>query len=120
MKSGKPFAEAVKLAGVKTQLLKDISPADPKLTQEELALASASLSLKEGDLGQLQPAPWGAFALYLDKRTPLNETQWKEHQATLAKKLVGNNQTLIFQEWLNQSRGAAQIKMLRQQRGGGA
>ncbi len=120
LKSGKPFAEAVKLAGVKTQLLKDISPADPKLTQEELALASASLSLKEGDLGQLQPAPWGAFALYLDKRTPLNETQWKEHQATLAKKLVGNNQTLIFQEWLNQSRGAAQIKMLRQQRGGGA
>ncbi len=120
LKSGKSFTEAIKLAGVKTQLLKDISPADPKLTQEEMALASASLSLKEGDLGQLQPAPWGAFAVYLDKRTPLNETQWKEHQAALTKKLVGNSQTLIFQEWLNQSRGAAQIKMLRQQRGGGA
>lgn len=120
LKSGKSFAEVIKLAGVKTQLMKEISPADPKLTQEELALASASLSLKEGDLGQLQPAPWGAFAVYLDKRTPLNETQWKEHQAALTKKLVDNNQALIFQEWLNQSRGAAQIKMLRQQRGGGA
>ena len=120
LKAGKSFAEAAKLAGVKTELLKEISPADPKLTQEQLALASAALSLKEGELGQLQPAPWGAFAVYLDKRNPLNESQWKEHQAALSKKLLDNNQTLIFQEWLNQSRGTAQIKMLRQQRGGGA
>ena len=37
----------------------------------------------------------------------------------LTKKLVSNDQSLIFAEWLRQSRAAAQIKMLGKQRGGG-
>lgn len=120
MAGGKSFADAAKTAGVKTESLKDIAPADSKITQEQLALASATLGLKDGELGQLQPAPWGAFAIYLEKRLALTEEQWKEHQTALAKKLLGNNQTLIFQEWLNQARATAQIKMLAKQRDGGA
>lgn len=120
MASGKSFADAARAAGVKVDSLMDIAPADPKITQDQLALASATLSLKEGELGQLQPAPWGAFAIYLEKRAPLSDEQWKEHQAMLSKKLQSNDQKLIFQEWLNQSRGAAQVKMLGKQRGGGA
>jgi peptidyl-prolyl cis-trans isomerase D len=119
LNAGKSFADAAKAAGVQTQTLAGIAPSDTKNSEEQRALAASTLSLKDGELGQLQPAPWGAFAIYLDKRTPLTEAQWKEHQPELSKRLLGNNQTLIFKEWLNQSRGAAGIKMLGAQRGGG-
>ena len=119
MKTGQSFAAAAKTAGVQTEPLSGIAPADSKNSEEQRALAAATLSLKDGELGQLQPAPWGAFAVYLDKRTPLTEAQWKEYQPELSKKLLGNNQTLLFREWLNQSRGTAGIKMLGNQRGGG-
>jgi hypothetical protein len=120
MKEGKAFADVVKQVGVQTQPLTNITPADSKNPQEAQALAMATLSLKEGELGQLQPAPWGAFAVYLEKRAPLTDAQWKEHQQELSKKLLSRSEELIFQEWLNQSRGAAQIKMLGKQSPGGA
>ena len=112
MTAGKSFAEAVKEAGVKTQQITGVTPSDTKASQEQQGLASATLGLKEGELGPLQPAPWGAFAAYLEKRAPLTDAQWNEHRAALAKTLLTNEQELIFQEWLRASRGTAQIKML--------
>lgn len=112
MTAGKPFAEAVKEAGAKTQQITGVTPSDTKAPQEQQALASATLGLKEGELGPLQPAPWGAFAAYLEKRAPLTDAQWKEHRAALAKTLLSNERELIFLEWLRASRGAAQVKML--------
>lgn len=116
--AGKSFVEAAKQAGITTELLNGIVPDDAKLKEEERALATATLSLKDGELGVLQPAPWGAFAIYLDKRTPLTDAQWKEHQDEMSKKLLGKDQGLLFREWLNQTRGTAQIKSLRKQRSG--
>jgi hypothetical protein len=112
MTAGKSFAEAVKEAGVKTQQITGVTPSDTKASQEQQGLASATLGLKEGELGPLQPAPWGAFAAYLEKRAPLTDAQWNEHRTALAKTLLTNEQELIFQEWLRASRGTAQIKML--------
>jgi len=119
LNAGKSFADAAKAAGVQTETLDAVAPSDTKNSEEERALADSTLGLKDGELGALQPAPWGAFAIYLDKRTPLTEAQWKEHQSEVSKRLLGNNQTLLFKEWLNQSRGTAGIKMLGAQRGGG-
>jgi hypothetical protein len=113
--AGKPFADAVKQAGVKTQQITSVTPSDTKAGQEQQSLAAATLSLKEGELGTLQGAPWGAFAAYLEKRTPLTDAQWKEHQETLSKTLLSNERELLFFEWLRTSRGAAQIKMLGRQ-----
>ena len=119
MTAGKSFAEAAKQAGVKIEPLANVTPADPKNTEEQQGLAASTLGLKERELGPLQPAPWGAFAIYLEKRAPLSDAQWKDHQSMLTKKLVSNDQSLIFAEWLRQSRAAAQINMLGKQRGGG-
>ena len=119
LKAGKTFDEAAKAAGVATEAISNISPDDSKVTEEKRAFAAATLSLKDGELGQLQPAPWGAFSIYLDKRTPLTDDQWKEHQSELSKKLLGNDQSMLFKEWLNQSRSTAGIKMLEKQQGGG-
>ena len=104
---------------MKIEPLANVTPADPKNTEEQQGLAASTLGLKERELGPLQPAPWGAFAIYLEKRAPLSDAQWKDHQSMLTKKLVSNDQSLIFAEWLRQSRAAAQIKMLGKQRGGG-
>ena len=112
MAAGKSFSEAVKEAGVKTQQIAGITPSATTASQEQKGLASATLGLKEGEIGPLQPAPWGAFAAYLEKRAPLTDAQWKDHRAALTKTLLANEQELIFQEWLRAARGAAQIKML--------
>jgi hypothetical protein len=112
MASGKSFSEAAKEAGIKTQALTGVVPADPKGSKEIQYLASTTLSLKEGELGNLQGAPWGSFAPYLQKRAPLTEAQWNEHRSTISKTLLSNEQSMLFMEWLRASRGAAQIKML--------
>ncbi len=112
MTSGKTFSEAAKEAGIKTQALTGVVPADPKGSKEIQYLASATLSLKEGELGSLQGAPWGTFAAYLEKRVPLTDSQWKEHRSTISKTLLSNERSMLFMEWLRASRGAAQIKML--------
>jgi hypothetical protein len=112
MTSGKSFADAAKQAGVKTTSLSGIVPSDPKNPREQQALASSTLALKEGEIGGLQPAPWGAFAPYLVKRGPLSDAQWNEHRESLSKSLLSNEQELLFLEWVRQSRAAAQIKML--------
>ena len=112
MAAGSSFADAATKAGVKTQAITGVTPSDAKSGQEVQALASSTLSLKEGELGPLQPAPWGAFAAYLQKRAPLTDAQWNQYKATLSKTLLGNERELLFLEWLNSSRAAAQIKML--------
>jgi len=112
MASGKSFADAVKAAGGTTLSLTGVTPSDTKLTPEQQALASATLSLSEGQLGGLSPAPWGAFAPYLVKRASLTDAQWKEHKAILSSRLLNNERELLFMEWLRSSRAAAQIKMM--------
>ena len=112
MTTGKSFAEAAKAAGVKLMPLEGVTPSDQKIPQEQQALASATLGLKDGQLGSLQPAPWGAFAVCLEKRTPLTDAQWKEHQWALSKTILSNEQDLLFVDWLRSSRASAQIKML--------
>ena len=112
MAAGSSLADAAKKAGVKTQTITGVTPSDAKSGPEAQALSSATLSLKDGELGPLQPAPWGAFAAYLEKRAPLTDAQWKQYQGTLSKTLLGNERELLFLEWLNTSRAAAQIKMM--------
>ena len=116
MTAGKSFADAAKAAGVKTQQVGPVSPSDPKLTPEQQAAVSSTLGLKDGELGQLQPAPWGAMAVWLQKRDPLTDAQWKEHREALSKTILGNEQELLFQEWLRSARAASQLRIL----GGGS
>jgi peptidyl-prolyl cis-trans isomerase D len=112
MTAGKSFADAAKAAGIKTQQVGPLAPSDTKLTPEQQAAVSSTLGLKEGELGQLQPAPWGAMAVWLQKRDPLTDAQWKEHREALTKTILGNEQELLFQEWLRSSRAASQLRIL--------
>jgi peptidyl-prolyl cis-trans isomerase D len=112
IKSGKSFAEAVKTAGVKTDQIGPVVPTDSKQSPEQQAFVSATLGLKEGELGSLQPAPFGAFAVYVQKREPLTEAQWKQHGPNLEKSILANERDILFQEWLRANRAASQLKIL--------
>lgn len=110
--SGKSFADAAKQAGVKTEQITGAVPSDTKAPQEQAAFATATLGLKDGEISPLQPAPWGAFAAWLEKRVPLTDAQWREHQADLSKTILGNERELLFLEWLRSSRAEAKISMI--------
>jgi hypothetical protein len=120
LKDGKSFADAVKTAGVKTQQIGPVAPTDAKQSPEQQAFLSATLGLKEGEISPLQPAPFGAFAVYLQGRAPLTDAQWKEHGAALTKTILSNERELLFQEWLRTGRAGAGIKILAGGRRGGA
>lgn len=110
--SGKSFAEAAKAAGVKTQQVGPVTPSDPKLSPETQAFASATIGLREGELGALQPAPFGTFAAYLQKREPLADDLWKQHRAALSRTILANEKELLFREWLRSARESARIRIL--------
>jgi len=120
LKDGKSFADAAKAAGVKTQQIGPVAPTDAKRSPEQQAFLSATLGLKEGEISPLQPAPFGAFAVYLQGRAPLTDVQWKEHGAALTKTILSNERELLFQEWLRAGRAGAGIKILAGGRRGGA
>jgi hypothetical protein len=102
----------VKTAGVKTDQIGPVVPTDSKQSPEQQAFVSATLGLKEGELGSLQPAPFGAFAVYVQKREPLTEAQWKQHGPNLEKSILANERDILFQEWLRANRAASQLKIL--------
>ncbi len=120
MASGKSFPDAVKQVAVKVQDISSVTPSDSKANPEQQAFASGTLGLQEGELGPLQPAPWGVYAVYLQKRAPLTDAQWNDHRAALAKGMLDNERSLLFAEWLRSARAAAQIKMLAGNGGRGA
>lgn len=112
MASGKSFAEAAKAAGVKNQQVGPVTPSGSKLTPEQQAVVSSTLGLKAGELGQLQSAPWGTFAVWLQKRDPLADAEWQAHREALSRTILGNEQELLFQEWLRASRAASKLRIL--------
>lgn len=112
LKEGKTIADALKAAGLKSQQVGPATPDDRKQPQEQQAFLSATLGLKEGELGALQPAPFGAFAIYLVKRDPLTDAQWKQYGHELSELILGNQRDLLFQEWLRSARAGAAIKIL--------
>lgn len=112
LKEGKSFTDALKAAGLKSLQIGPATPDDRKQPQEQQAYLSTTLGLKEGELGALQPAPFGAFAVYLVKRDPLTDAQWKQYGPELSKLILGNQRELLFQEWLRVARGSAAIKIL--------
>ena len=112
LKAGKSFADAAKAAGVKTQQIGPVDPTDPKQTPEQRAFVAATLGLNEGELGTLQPAPFGVFAVYLQKRDALSESQWKQHGPALEKSILANERGILFQEWLRAGRASSQLKIL--------
>lgn len=115
--AGKNFSEAVALASCKTELLPStVSPEkaalSTQLSLQQKAAIAATLPLQNGELSELKQAPWGAFAVYLETRTPLSHQDWEEHRGQIEENFLQQEQELLFFEWIKKARNEAQITML--------
>jgi len=116
IKGGIPFDQAVKSAGLTAQTIDGIQPFENDASPEDAAFARASMDLQPGELGGLQPAPWGAFAVYLKSRAPLDEKVFQDRREEVTNALLEGKRQLLFLEWLRAARDAAQIRSLVPQR----
>jgi peptidyl-prolyl cis-trans isomerase D len=109
--SGKKFADAAKEAGLKVESLKNIAPMADSLTPDERRVVSSTLSLKEGELSGLDPAPWGGLCVYLQSRGPLADAELAAKREEIQQSLLENKRSLLLAEWLRISREEAKISI---------
>jgi hypothetical protein len=74
-------------------------------------LAASTLLLKEGDISNLEQAPWGAFAVQLQSRGPIDEKAYTDRETMIRESILRNKRDLLFAEWLRVNREAARITM---------
>jgi peptidyl-prolyl cis-trans isomerase D len=109
--SGKSLKEAAEAQKLETGELKNLVPAAESSLPLEQGLAAATMILKEGELSNLEEAPWGAFAIQLQSRGPVDETLFSNRSQEMRDAILRNKRDLLFAEWLRVSREAARITM---------
>jgi len=107
--AGKPFAEAAAAVGLTPEPLDNLSPMSESLTPEQRRIIVPTLSLKDGELSGFEAAPWGGFAVYLQTRGPLAESDLTARREEILGGLLDNKRRLLFTEWLRVSREDAKI-----------
>jgi hypothetical protein len=108
LKAGKPFAEATK--GLKTKPFTAVSLSDEKTAPEDRDYASATILLEEGELGGGQPGPMGGFAVWLEKRLPLDQKKFDEVGRQYIGSQVDQRRELLWREWITKAQEASGLK----------
>jgi hypothetical protein len=109
--AGKTFDEAAAAQNLKVEKLTNIVAADEATPREDQAIAGATLLLKEGQVSNVEPAPWGAFVAQLQTRGPVDQKIFSTREAQIRESLLRNKRDFLFMEWLRVGREAAQITM---------
>jgi len=107
--SGKSLKDAAAAQKLETVELLAIVPAAESTSRIDQNLAAATLLLKDGELSKLEQAPWGAFAIQLQSRGPVDEKLFSKQGAELRETMIQGKRELLFAEWLRVSRDAARI-----------
>lgn len=109
--SGKSLEEAADAQNLETGKLENLVPAGESTSPQDQSLAAATLLLKDGELSKLEQAPWGAFAIQLQSRGPVDEKLFTEREDEISESILRNKRDLLFAEWLRVGREAARITM---------
>jgi len=109
--AGKTFDEAAAAQNLKVEKLTGVVAADEATPREDQAIAGATLLLKEGQVSNVEPAPWGAFVTQLQSRGPVDQKTFSTREAEIRESLLRNKRDFLFMEWLRVGREAAQITM---------
>lgn len=109
--SGKSFAEAAAAQNFKVEEIKNVVAAAESTAPENQAIAGSTLLLKEGEVSNLEGAPWGAFVAQLQSRAPVDQMAFGAREKQIRESLLRNKRDLLFIEWLRVSREAARITM---------
>jgi hypothetical protein len=108
---GKTFEEAATAQNLPVFKISDIVPAGEETKPEDQMLSAGTLLLKDGDLSGLERAPWGAFAIRLDTRGPIDQKALEERETELREGILANKRDVLFAEWLRSRREQAGITM---------
>lgn len=98
LKAGKPFAEAAQ--GFKTKPFSNILLVDEKATPEDRGYAVDTLQLEEGELGGAQPSVTGGFAVWLEKRQPVDKKTYDEQSAQYITSQLEQRRELLWRDWI--------------------
>jgi len=109
--AGKSFAEAAASQKLKVEEIKNVVAAAESTSPENQAIAGSTLLLKEGEISNLEGAPWGAFVAQLQTRAPVDQMAFGARDSQIRESLLRNKRDLLFMEWLRVSREAARITM---------
>ena len=109
--SGKSLKEAADAQKLETVELQAVIPAAESTSRIDQNLAAATMVLKDGELSKLEQAPWGGFAIQLQKRGPVDGKLLAERGAELRETILQGKRDILFAEWLRVSREAARITM---------
>jgi peptidyl-prolyl cis-trans isomerase D len=112
LKAGKAFAEAAGAQGVKPEDFPAFSLRDPGANTPDAAeIIQVASDMAVGDLSTAMPTADGSVLVYVQKRLPIDENDFKKFQPEVASDLARFQQVTLFQEWLRLRRAAAQVKV---------
>ena len=106
---GKSFAEAAAAQNLEVQKISNVIPAGKDTKPEDQMLAAGTLLLRDGELSGLERAPWGAFAIQLDSRGPIDTKELEGRETEIREGLLANKRDVLFAEWLRSRREQAGI-----------
>jgi hypothetical protein len=115
LKDGKPFADAAK--GLKTKPFINISLTDEKTPPEEGAYASSTLALEEKEVSGVRPGPSGAFAVWLEKRLPVDQKKFDERREQATTSIIEKRRQLLWLDWIGKAQQASGVKFSENGRG---
>ncbi len=111
--SGKPFAEAAKSAGAKTETIKGLSVFSGDLTPEQRELAVSVMDQPVGTLTAFAPGPGGGFAAYVAARGEPGAAMIAQRIPMIEQGLLQEKRMLLFAQWLVASRQSSGLQILR-------
>ena len=117
VQGGKPFAQAAAAAGLKTQTFTNLDRTDEKAPKDQFKYADAAMVLNENEITGLNPEMTGAYAVWLEKRMPIDPKKLQEHREDLSSGILTQRQNVLWSEWLSAQQKAADLHFANQDRG---
>lgn len=103
LKAGKPFADAAKNAGQKIEELPAFSLVDRQALEEKpdaQEIIGRAVAMTDGELGEVVPVANGGLLLFLEKRDPIDESQYQKDVAAQLASTRERKSFVTFIGWL--------------------
>jgi peptidyl-prolyl cis-trans isomerase D len=114
LKDGKPIADAAR--GFKTKPFTNILLVDDKAAPEDRGHAAGTLQLEEGELSGAQPGETGVFAVWLEKRLPVDRKKYDELSGQYTTSQLEQRRELLWRDWIAKAQEESGLKF--SERGG--
>ena len=109
VKSGKSFTEAAAAEGLKAQPFTNASFADETAPVDQRKYAYAARVLAENEVSGLNPEATGGFAIWLEKRLPIDQKQFDAHGKDYVSGMLEQRKIVLWQDWITTAQKEAGV-----------